>query len=104
VSDRVAAAEIMVARIPAEVVMTLMRTKTLKETDFLGEKTYVFADGARVPSQTFVTRSLKVGDKVVENVSGSVASLHGSILLGQIFLGRFKSWSVDNAKHVLVLE
>ena len=88
---------------PADVVMTLMRTKTLKDTDFLGEQTYVLADGSKVPSQTFVIRSLKVGDKVLENVNGSVASVHGSLLLGQTFLSRFKSWSVDNTKHALVL-
>src|SRR6202051_2396581 len=68
-----------------------MRTKTLKETDFLGEKTYVLADGSKVPSQTFRIRSLKVGDKVLENVNGSVASVQGSLLLGQGFLRRFKS-------------
>jgi hypothetical protein len=46
--------------IPADVVMTLMRTGTLNESDFLGEKTYVLADGSKVPSQTFRIRSLKV--------------------------------------------
>src|SRR5208282_1444043 len=81
--------------IPADVVMTLMRTGTLKESDFLGEKTYVLADGSKVPSQTFRIRSLKVGNKAIVNVNGSVASVHGDLLLGQSFLGRFKSWSVD---------
>jgi predicted aspartyl protease len=90
--------------IPADVVMTLMRTGTLKESDFLGEKTYVLADGSKVPSQTFRIRSLKVGNKIIENVSGSIASVQGSLLLGQSFLGRFKSWSVDNTKHALIFE
>jgi predicted aspartyl protease len=90
--------------IPADVVMTLMRTGTLAKSDFLGEKTYVLADGSTVPSQTFRIRSLKVGSKVLQNVSGSVASVEGSLLLGQSFLSRFKSWSVDNAKHALVFE
>jgi hypothetical protein len=89
--------------IPADVVSTLMRTKTLKETDFLGEQTYVLADGSKVPSQTFVIRSLRVGNVVLENVHGSVASVHGTLLLGQTFLSRFKSWSVDNTKHALLL-
>jgi uncharacterized protein len=88
--------------IPADVVLTLMRTKTLKETDFLGEQTYVLADGSKVPSQTFRIRSLKVGNKVLQNVNGSVGSVQGSLLLGQSFLSRFKSWSVDT-KHALVL-
>ena len=90
--------------IPADVVMTLMRTGTLKETDFLGEKTYVLADGSKVPSQTFRIRSLKVGNKVLENVTGSVAAVQGNLLLGQSFLSRFKSWSIDNTKHALVFE
>ena len=90
--------------IPADVVMTLMRTKTLQELDFLGQKTYVLADGSKVPSQTFRIRSLKVGGKVIENVNGSIASEKGPLLLGQSFLSRFKSWSVDNTKHELVFE
>ena len=63
----------------------------------------MLADGSRVPSQTFRIRSLKAGNKVLENVAGSVASVEGSLLLGQSFLRRFKSWSVDNTKHVLLL-
>ena len=89
--------------IPADVVTTLMRTGTLKESDFLGEKTYELADGSKISSKTFRIRSLKVGDKIIENLNGSVASVKGSLLLGQSFLGRFKSWSVDNTKHALVL-
>jgi predicted aspartyl protease len=90
--------------IPADVVMTLIRTGTLKESDFLGQTIYVLADGSKVPSRTFRIRSLKVGGKIVENVSGSIAPVKGDLLLGQSFLGRFKSWSVDNTTHALVLE
>src|SRR5262249_39266645 len=45
----------------------------------------------------------KVGDMVVENVIGSVGPMQGS-LLGQSFLERFRSWSIDNTNHVLLLE
>lgn len=90
--------------IPEDVVTTLMRAGTIRDTDFFGERTYVLADGSRVQSKTFRIRSLKVGERVLENVTGSVASTKGSLLLGQSFLGRFKSWSIDNSKHVLVLE
>ena len=48
--------------------------------------------------------SLRVGDIVIENVTGGVAPMQGSLLLGQSFLERFKSWSVDNTTHVLLLE
>ena len=90
--------------IPEDVVSVLVRTGTIKDTDFTGEQTYVLADGSKVKSKTFRIRSLKVGDRVLENVTGSVASTKGSLLLGQSFLGRFKSWSIDNTKHALVLE
>lgn len=90
--------------IPADVVMTLMRTGTISDNDFLGKQTYVLADGSEVPSLAFRIRSLRVGDKVVENVTGSVAPSSGSLLLGQSFLKHFRSWSIDNQRMVLVLE
>jgi predicted aspartyl protease len=64
----------------------------------------MIADGSRVKSKTFLIRSLRVGDRVLEYVTGSVAGRNGSLLLGQSFLGRFKSWLIDNGRHVLVLE
>jgi hypothetical protein len=90
--------------IPADVVSTLWRTGTLADTDFTGSKTYVLADGSTMPSTTFRIRSLRVGDRVLENVSGSIAPSKGPLLLGQSFLSRFKSWSVDNIREVLLLQ
>jgi predicted aspartyl protease len=89
--------------VPADIVSTLIRTKTVTQDDFLGKQTYVLADGSKVPSQQFRIRSLKVGHKTIENVVASIASVEGTILLGQSFLSKFKSWSVDNEKHTLVL-
>jgi hypothetical protein len=90
--------------VPADVVLTLMRAKTITQADFLGKQTYVLADGSEAPSQQFRIRSLKVGNKIMENVVASVASAKGKILLGQSFLRQFKSWSVDNEQHVLILK
>ena len=90
--------------VPADVFSTLARTGTIRDSDIIGEQTYVLADGSKSQSVTFTIRSLKVGGKVVENVRGSVAPSRGSLLLGQSFLERFKSWSIDNTKHVLLLE
>ena len=89
--------------IPADVVTTLIRTGTITDGDFLGEQSYTLADGSKVPSKQFVIRSLKVGDRILEKVTGSVAPIAGSLLLGQSFLSRFKSWSIDNQKRALVL-
>jgi hypothetical protein len=37
-------------------------------------------------------------------VRANVAPVKGSLLLGQSFLGRLKSWSVDNQRHALLFE
>jgi predicted aspartyl protease len=89
--------------IPADVLSTLIRTGTIKKSDFIGQKTYRLADGSTVPSATFVIRSLKVGNHLLENVTGSVASAEAELLLGQSFLRRFNSWSIDNKRQVLLL-
>jgi predicted aspartyl protease len=89
--------------VPADIVLTLMRSNTVTEADFLGEKTYVLADGSRVPSRQFRIKSLRVGNKTIQNVIATVASINADILLGQSFLSKFRSWSLDNEKHALVL-
>ena len=89
--------------IPADVVSTLKRTGTLGDSDFIRSQTATLADGTKIPSMAFLIRSLKVGDKVVEFVLGSTSPQAGDPLLGQSFLSRFKSWSIDNTTHMLVL-
>jgi clan AA aspartic protease (TIGR02281 family) len=90
--------------IPADVVRTLMRTGTIKKSDFIGTEKYSLADGSTVESRTFIIRSLKVGDRTVTDVRASIADVNGPLLLGQSFLKRFKSWSQDNAAHELILQ
>ena len=89
--------------IPADVFSTLVRMGTIENADMLETRTYTLADGSTVASQTFRIRSLKVGDTVLEGVTGSVSDAKGALLLGQSFLRNFKSWSIDNSRNTLVL-
>ena len=89
--------------IPADVVLTLARTGTITSDDFIGSGTYVLADGSNVPSERFTIRSLRIGSVTLENVTAGIAPVSGSLLLGQSFLSRFSSWSMDNNIHALVL-
>ncbi len=90
--------------IPADVLLTLMRTGTITSADFFAEKD-LYVDRRIVPSvSAFSIRSLKVGGTVLQNVTVSVSPVKGDLLLGQSFLSRFKSWSIDNKRQVLVLE
>lgn len=90
--------------LPADVVGTLLRTGTLQQSDFIGKRTYVLADGSQSPSRVFIIRSLRIGGNTIYNVEGSVAPVAGSLLLGQSFLKHFRSWSIDNTKQQLVLQ
>ncbi len=90
--------------IPADVARTLERMGKLGRGDYLGQGTSILADGSRVASQVVMIRSLKVGGHEVRNIPATVTDARGVPLLGQSFLRRLKSWSIDNRRHVLVLE
>jgi clan AA aspartic protease (TIGR02281 family) len=89
--------------IPADVAATLMRTRTLTAVDFLGRQTYILADGSSLPSQQVRIRSLRIGDVEIRNVVASIVPPNGSLLLGQSFLGRLPSWTIDNRQPALIV-
>jgi len=89
--------------IPAEVAATLKRSGTISDGDFLGSQTYILADGSKVPSEIYRISSLKIGGLVMQNVTVRIVSEKSGPLLGQSFLKRLKSWSVDNNRQVLIM-
>jgi len=89
--------------IPADVFRTLIRTGTISQDDLLGKVTHILADGSHQSAQLFRIRSLKVGNLELRNVTGSVAPVEGDLLLGQTFLSQLRTWSIDNQRHVLLL-
>jgi len=91
-------------QLPAEVVFTLIRTGTLSEADFLGEGSYVHASGATFRSPRFNIREMRLGGHVVRNVAATVGpAIRSDALLGQSFLSKLPSWTLDNKRHVLIL-
>ena len=89
--------------IPADVFLVLSRTGTVRQTDFIGTGTYQMANGTTQSSKRFRLRKLMVGNHVVTDVVANVIPVNGEPLLGQSFLSRLPSWSVDNTRHTLVL-
>jgi hypothetical protein len=89
--------------VPEDVFKTLMRTRTVTESDLLTPGTYVLADGSEHLQQRFVLHELRVGHHVVNNVTASVAPDKADPLLGQSFLKKLPAWTVDNERHVLFL-
>ena len=89
--------------IPADVFEKLVRSGSVQKADYLGTSEYTLADGSTERGRTFRIKTLKVGNVTVNNVVASVGGDGSSALLGQSFLERFASWSVDNGHHALVL-
>ena len=76
----------------------------LDRGDFLGTRTYVLADGSKVPSRRVLLREVTVGGQTVSNVTASISRSGSPPLLGQSFLSKFASWTLDNERAVLVLK
>jgi aspartyl protease family protein len=89
--------------IPSGVFDRLVEAGTIKKEDILGSAVYTLANGSNERGRTVRLRSLKVGNIVVKDVVASVGGAQSSALLGQSFLERFTSWSLDNNRHVLLL-
>src|SRR6516162_4767289 len=89
--------------IPTDVFLTLLRSGTLKRSDFVGPGTYILADGSEQSSDRFILHQVSVGNHIVRDVVANVAPVKGDPLLGQSFLSRLPGWTIDNQRHVLVL-
>jgi len=89
--------------IPEDLASTLIKSGTMTNADLLGSKTYMLADGSLVPSKIYRMASLRIGGMVMNNVTVRVAASKSSLLLGQSFLSRLQSWSMDNARKVMII-
>ena len=90
--------------LPKSIAAELAQNGSLAPQDYVGDGVGVLADGSAVPESHFLLHSITVGGQTVTNVECSVGADGGPALLGQSFLQRFPSWSVDNARGVLVLQ
>jgi len=87
-----------------DVFRRLIDSGTLSRRDHLGSGMAELADGSTVVADAYNIRSLQVGGRTIHNITAMVArGRRGQLLLGQSFLRRFKSWSIDNRAKVLEL-
>ena len=89
--------------IPANVFSALVRAGTIAKSDLIDIGIYKLADGSTQRSQRFRIRSLKIGKIEIQNVTASVVPAAGVPLLGQTFLARLHSWSIDNQRQLLTI-
>jgi clan AA aspartic protease (TIGR02281 family) len=88
--------------IPENVARDLERAG--KPSEPLGTGTYVLADGSKVRKRRVLLRELTVGGETVSNVMASISQSGSPPLLGQTFLSKFSSWTLDNERALLVLK
>jgi clan AA aspartic protease (TIGR02281 family) len=92
-----------VVALPQDLVDTLTKSGAIAASDMLGRSIYVAADGKRHKTTTFMLRRIEVGGHTVTNVTAGVVPARSEPLLGMSFLAKFKSWTLDNQRHVLIV-
>lgn len=90
--------------ISPDVALTLIKTGTISESDFIGTQQYRFANGSTATSQVFYLNEVKVGDLTLKKVRATISnSVDAPMLLGQSVLQRLGKFSIDNTNHTLEL-
>jgi aspartyl protease family protein len=91
--------------VSADVALTLIRTGTLTDADFLGTETFKFADGSTAKSKMFLLKEIQIGNQKVRNVKASIASsIKAPLLLGQSVLNKFGKVTIDYKKGVIIFQ
>ena len=90
--------------ISPDVALTLVRTGTITDADWLPGANYRFADGSIAKSERFNLRSLRIGNRTLKSVSCSIGnSIHAPMLLGQSALKKLGGYRVDYRNGILIL-
>jgi len=89
--------------ITEDMVSDLMKSGTMTGADLLGSKAYMLADGTMLRGEIYRMASVRIGGMVMQDVTVRIAAANSSLLLGQSFLRRLKSWSLDNARQVMII-
>lgn len=91
-------------QIPQEIADELTRRGSLGPSDSLGDRAFVVADGRKLVQRTIRLRSVRVGNRTMDNVLASVGAPHSQALLGQSLLRRLNWWKIDNVRNAIELE
>jgi hypothetical protein len=91
-------------QIPQEIADELTRRGSLGRGDSLGDRPFVVADGRKLLQRTIRLRSIRIGNRTMDNVLASVGAPHSDALLGQSLLRRLNWWKIDNVRNAIELE
>jgi clan AA aspartic protease (TIGR02281 family) len=90
--------------ISADVALTLLKTGTVSDNDFIGTQEYKFANGSVATSKVFLLNEIKIGGFIIKKVRASISnSIDAPMLLGQSVLQRLGKFTIDNSNHTLII-
>ena len=85
--------------------MFLYKQGTLREEDILGKQQYQIADGSISEGTIINLRTVKIGNKTLENVRASIVhNNQAPLLFGQSALAKFGKVSIDYRKNEITFE
>ncbi len=91
--------------ISPDVALTLIKTGTLKQEDFIGTQKYSFADGSSATSKVFIIKEMQIGNQTISNIQASISNnINAPMLLGQSVLKKFGRIIIDNNLGTLTIE
>lgn len=91
-------------QIPEELAEEMKRNGTLTEADSLGQRRFTLADGSDLQQRIVRLKSIRIGNRTMENVMAAVSPARSRALLGQSFLRRLSSWKIDNVRNSIEFE
>lgn len=91
--------------IPKYIILSLVRSGSIKIEDFLPGKTYTYADGKQYDSRRINIKEVNIGGIKLKNIAVSVAdSDMAPLLLGQNVLQQLGSVTFDYKNNLLVVK
>jgi predicted aspartyl protease len=89
--------------LPQDIADQMLRDGSLTPADYAGNVITTIADGSEHPQPTYALRSVTVGNQTATNVTCMIGPPGTNPLLGQTFLKKFDTVTIDNKHRTLVL-
>lgn len=81
----------------------LYKQGKLTQNDIIGKQDYMIADGTIAEGTVIILRTVKIGNKTLENVEASIVhNSNAPLLMGQSALSMFGKISIDYDKCIII--
>jgi predicted aspartyl protease len=89
--------------IPSHIIAQMIDKGQIRANDYLGTSTFTYANGAKVEQPLYNLHTVTVGGITLHDVECTAGQDQETFLLGQTFLAKLPSWSIDNTNGRLLI-